>query len=138
MNNFFKYTLIIFLICITIGIFYIMGYCIVGEFVKKPNVILRQNSEYLWVKKYTMYNEDSCIYKYHQPIIYEGVVTRRSVIFTGIPGKGGHRVYITDIKYNGNEKYRKSEVHYYNNHKEGDKVKVKVSFYPYEEVEILN
>ena len=70
MNKFFRYTLITLLICVTIGVFYTMGYCIAGEIVKKPNVIVKQNSEYLWVKKYTMYNEDSCVYKYHQPILH--------------------------------------------------------------------
>ena len=137
MNKFFRYTLITLLICVTIGVFYTMGYCIAGEIAKKPNVIVKQNSEYLWIKKYTMYNEDSCVYKYHQPIIYEGVVTRRSSRFQGVPGKGGHRVYRTYIKYNGNEEYTKRGYSYYANHKEGDKVNVKVTFYPWYQVNLI-
>jgi hypothetical protein len=138
MNKFLRYTLITILICGVIGVFYTMGYCITGEIVRNPNVIVKQNSEYLWVKKYTMYNEDSCIYKYHQPIIYEGVVTYRSSHFQGIPGKGGHIVYKTYIKYNGNEEYREFGYQYYNKHKEGDKVNVKVTFYPWYQVDLLN
>ena len=138
MNKFFRYTLIIFLICVTIGVFYTMGYCIVGEIVRKPNVILKQDSEYLWVREYTMYNEDSCVYKYHQPIIYEGVVIRRSSRLQGVPGKGGHKVYRTHIQYNGDEEYTEMGFTYYVQHKEGTKVNVKVTFYPYEIVEILN
>lgn len=138
MNKFFKYTLIILLICVTIGIFYTIGYYIVGEIVKKPNVILKQDSEYLWVKEYTMYNEDSCVYKYHQPIIYEGVVVRRYSNFQGVPGKGGHRVYRTYIQYNEDKEYTKTGFTYYNHHKEGTKVMVKVTFYPWKNVEILN
>lgn len=137
MNKFFRYTLITLLICVTIGIFYTMGYCITGEITRKPNVIVKQNSEYLWVKKYTMYNEDSCVYKYHQPIIYKGVVTCRYSHFQGVPGKGGHRVYKTRIKYNGNEEYTKRGYSYYTNHKEGDKVNVKVTFYPWYQVNLI-
>ena len=138
MNKFFRYTLVILLICSTIGIFYALGYYITGEIVRHRNVIIKENSEYLWVKEYSIYNEDSCVYKYHQPIIYEGVVTRRSSRFQGVPGKGGHRVYRTHIKYNGDEEYTERGFRYYNQHKEGTKVMVKVTFYPYERVETLN
>ena len=138
MNKFFRYILIILLICAVICIFYTIGYCIVGEIVRKPNVILKQDSEYLWIKEYTMYNKDSCIYKYHQPIIYEGVVTYRSSKFQGIPGKGGHRVYRTHIQYNGDKEHTETGLSYYNSHKENDKIKINISFYPFYKLEVLN
>ena len=137
MNKFLKYILITLLVCCTICLFYIMGYCVTGEIVRKPNVILKQNSEYLWVKKYTMYNEDSCIYKYHQPIIYEGVVTHRSSNFQGIPGKGGHKVYRTYIKYNSDKEYIERGFQYYNTHPEGTNVKIKETYYPWYQADLL-
>lgn len=138
MNKFLGYLGISLLICGSIVVLCGLGYVIVGEIERNPNAIIKQDSEYIWVKTYSMYNEDSCVYKYHQPIIYEGEVIDRRHHIQGVPGKGRHRVYRTYIKYNGDKEYRKSGVHYYNNHKKGDKVKVKVSFYPWEEIEVLN
>ena len=138
MNRFFRYITITFLFCGVIGIFYWMGYYITGEIIRKPNIIVKQDSEYLWVKEYTIYNEDSCIHKYHQPIIYEGVVTYRTSYWVGVAGKGGHMVYETHIKYNGNENHIEPYFSYYCNHKEGTKVNVKVTFYPWSKVEVLN
>ncbi len=135
MKNFFYCTFIILLISV---VFYVMGYFVVGEIMRHPNVIIKENSEYLWVKEYTIYNEDSCVHKYHQPIIYEGVVMRRSSRFQGVQRKGGHRVYRTHIKYNGDKEYIETGFRYYNQHEEGTKVKVKVTFYPWKKVETLN
>ena len=135
MKKFFSYS---FLILLFGTLFYCLGYLIIGEIKRSPNVIIKQDSEYMWVKEYSLYNEDSCVYKYHQPIIYEGIVVDCRSNFQGVPGKGGHRVYRTDIRYNGNAEYTVTGWSYYNSHKEGDKVKVKVSFYPWEKVEVLN
>ena len=56
-------------------------YYLVGDIKRNPNVIIKQDSEYLWVKTYSLYNKDSCIYKYHQPIIYEDEVINRRIYF---------------------------------------------------------
>lgn len=135
MKKFFGYSFLILLFGI---LFYCLGYLIVGEIKRSPNVIIKQDSEYMWVKEYSLYNEDSCVYKYHQPIIYEGIVVDRRSHFQGVPGKGGHRVYRTDICYNENVEHTETGWSYYDSHKEGDKVKVKVSFYPWEKIEVLN
>jgi len=135
MKNFLRYSSLTLLFGI---LFCCLGYLIVGEIKRSPNVIIKQNSEYLWVKKYSLYNEDSCVYKYHQPIIYEGIVVDRRSYFTGVPRKGGHQVYRTDIRYNKNEEYTENGWSYYNSHKEGDKVKVKITFYPWGKIEVLN
>ena len=134
MKNFFTY---LFLISLCL-ILYCLGYLAVGIIERNPNVIVMQDSEYLWMKTYSLYNEDSCIYKYHQPIIYEGEVIKRKNNFVGIPGKGGYRVYKTYIRYNKNEEHIEKRRSYYNTHKEGDKVKIKVSFYPSYKLEVLN
>lgn len=138
MNKFLGYLGISVFICIIIGILYVLGYIIVGQIERKPNVIIKQDSEYLWVKKYSLYNEDSCIYKYHQPIVYEGEVVNRRRNFVGVPGKGGHTAYRTDIRYNKNEEHTEIGWSYYDSHKEGDKVHVKVTFYPFYKIDILN
>lgn len=135
MKNFLRYSSLTLLFSI---LFCCLGYLIVGEIKRSPNVIIKQNLEYLWVKKYSLYNKDSCVYKYHQPIIYEGIVVNRRRNFVGRPGKGGHTVYRTDIHYNRNEEHTETGWSYYNSHKEGDKVKVKVSFYPFHKLDILN
>ena len=134
MKNFFT---CLFLITLC-AILYCLGYLAVGIIERNPNVIVKQDSEYLWVKAYSLYNEDSCIYKYHQPIVYEGEVIKRKSNFVGVPGKGGYRVYKTYIRYNKNEEHIKKHRSYYNTHKEGDKVKIKVSFYPSYKLEVLN
>ena len=113
-------------------------YILIGHIKRNPDVIIKEDSEYLWVKTYSLYNKDSCIYKYHQPIIYEGEVINRRIYFAGVHGKGGHWVHSTDIRYNGNKEYTEMSWSYYDTHKEGDKVKIKVSFYPYYEIEVLN
>ena len=134
MKNFFTY---LFLISLCL-ILYCLGYLAVGIIERNPNVIVKQDLEYLWVKTYSLYNEDSCIYKYHQPIVYEGEVIKRKSNFVGVPGKGGYRVYKTYIRYNKNEKHIEKRRSYYDTHKEGDKVKIKVSFYPSYKLEVLN
>lgn len=135
MKNFLRYSSLTLLFGI---LFCCLGYLMVGEIKRSPNVIIKQNLEYLWVKKYSLYNKDSCVYKYHQPIIYEGIVVNRRRNFDGCPRKGGHTVYKTDIHYNGNEEHTETGWSYYNSHKEGDKVKVKVTFYPFHKLDILN
>ena len=134
MKNFFTY---LFLISLCL-ILYCLGYLAVGIIERNSNVIVKQDLEYLWVKTYSLYNEDSCIYKYHQPIVYEGEVIKRKSNFVGVPGKGGYRVYKTYIRYNKNEEHIEKRRSYYNTHKEGDKVKIKVSFYPSYKLEVLN
>ena len=133
-----KFFIYLFITLLFGGMLYYLGYLIVGEIERKSNIIIKQDSEYLWVKKYSLYNEDSCVYKYHQPIVYEGEVVNRRSNFVGVPGKGGHRVYRTDIRYNENEEYTETGWSYYDSHKEGDKVKVKETFYPFNKIEVLN
>ena len=134
MKNFFT---CLFLISLC-AILYYLGYLAVGIIERNPNVIVKQDSEYLWVMTYSLYNKDSCVYKYHQPIIYEGEVINRRIYFAGVPGKCGHWAHSTDIRYNGNEEYAEMGWSYYDTHKEGDKVKIKVSFYPSYKLEVLN
>lgn len=113
-------------------------YVLIGGFVRKRSVLVKETPEYVYYKQYGIYNKDSCVYKYHKPIIYDGKVVRRRRNFVGLVGKGGHYVYRTHIMYNNTEEYIELGFSYYDKHKEGDDVKVKVTFYPYEKVETLN
>ena len=123
-----------------IGLFVVGGllYILIGGIVRKRSVLVKETTEYVYYKQYSIYNKDSGVYKYHKPIIYDGKVVRRRRNFVGIPGKGGHYVYRTHIRYNNTEEYIESGFSYYHEHKEGDDVKVKVTFYPYKEVKTLN
>lgn len=138
MNKFLNYLCITILISMLIAMICYLIYVCVGVIERNPSKIIKQDSEWIWVRKYSLYNEDSCIYKYHQPIIHEGEVVNLRTNFAGVPGKGGHVVYRTDIQYNENEEYTETGWSYYNSHKEGDKVKLKETFYPSYNIEVLN
>lgn len=116
-----------------------MLYLIVGAVVTKKNTLLRQDSEYLYYKEYTLYNKDSCVYKYHKPITYEGIISdkRKSGGFVGVPGKGGHYVhhYKTEVLYNNKTYLDRTSSTFYRFNK-GEKVTVTETFYPRFEVEI--
>ena len=116
----------------------IIIYLLIGIIQANPDVLVKEDAEYLYYKEYEIYNRDSCIYKYHKPIIYDGEIVNKRSYIHGIPGKGGHWVYRTYIKYDGNKEYTEIGYSYYNSHKKGDKVHVKVTFYPSHKIDILD
>lgn len=128
-----KIAAVIFFILIAIIIFLFFGIVF-----RSKAKIIKETPEYIYVKEYKIYDYDSAIYKYHQPIEYEGVVVdkRRHSGFVGVPGKGGHAVvnHYTTIKYNGKEE-ELSGRDYYDTFDKGDKVKVIEKFWPWYEVE---
>lgn len=113
-------------------------YYTIGVIERTPDTLVKEDAEYLYYKEYEIYNRDSCIYKYHKPIIYDGEIVNRHSSFIGVPGKGGHRVYRTYIKYNGDKEHIESGYSFYSNHKIGDKVKITIIFYPYERIYSIN
>ena len=46
---------------------------LIGFIIKKQDVLVKETDEYLYYKEYKIYNLDSCVYKYHKPIIYDGI-----------------------------------------------------------------
>ena len=123
----------------TVSIFLV--WWVYGFIVAKKNVIVKSTSDYLYVKEYSWYNKDSTIYKYPATKTYQGVIRnkRRSSNFVGVPGKGGHyqTSYRTTVSYN-NEHHTFTGSSMYYNYKEGDKVKVRVTHYPYYSIDIVN
>ena len=119
----------------------LFGWLVYGGIITKDDVIVKKTSDYLYVKKYSLYNKDSTIYKYPATKIYQGVISnkRRSSNFVGVPGKGGHYKtnYRTTVSYN-NEQHTFTGYSVYNKYKEGDKVKIKVKRYPYYSIDIVN
>ena len=113
-------------------------YLIIGIIKQPSDVLIKETDEYLYYKEYSLYGEDSIINRYHKPIIYDGVVIDKSKNFVGLAGKGGHYVWYTDIKYNTNQEYREDGSYFYNRHEIGDIVKIRVSFYPYKTIELLD
>lgn len=119
----------------------LFGFLIYGGIITKEDVIVKRTSDYLYVKKYSLYNKDSTVYKYPATKIYQGVIIkkRRYSNFVGVPGKGGHHRtnYKTIVSYN-NEQHTFTSSSVYYRYKEGDKVKVKVKRYPYYSIDIIN
>ena len=113
---------------------------IIGAIVQKKDVLVKETSDYLYYKEYTIYNLDSTIYKYHKSITYNGIITKKykSSRFVGVPGKGGHRVtdYHLVISYN-NKGYEESNSTVYNRFQLNENVKVVETFYPEFRVEII-
>ena len=112
-----------------------------GFIVAKKDVIMKRTSDYIYVKEYSWYNKDSTVYKYPATKVYQGVIKnkRRSSNFVGVPGKGGHYQtnYRTTVSYN-NEQHTFTGSWIYHEYKEGDKVRVKVTHYPYYSIDIIN
>ena len=72
--------------------------------------IVKENTEYEWIKKYTWFNRDSNIYKVHKPITFKGKVT--------------------SSEYSGNNKYS-GKIKSYNEIKKGDNINVTEYYHPY-------
>ena len=119
----------------------LFGWLIYGGIITKEDVIVKRTSDYLYVKEYSFYNKDSTVYKYPATKIYQGVIQnkRRSSNFVGVPGKGGHfqTNYRTTVSYN-NEHHTFTGSSMYHRYKEGDKVKVRVTHYPYYSIDLVN
>ena len=119
----------------------LFGWLIYGGIITKEDVIVKRTSDYLYVKEYSWYNKDSTVYKYPATKIYQGVIRNkhRSSNFVGVPGKGGHFVtnYRTTVSYN-NEHHTFTGSGIYCRYKKGDKVKVRVTHYPYYSIDIVN
>ena len=119
----------------------LFGWLIYGGIITKEDVIVKRTSDYLYVKEYSWYNKDSTVYKYPATKIYQGVIQNkhRSSNFVGVPGKGGHFVtnYRTTVSYN-NEHHTFTGSSIYCRYKKGDKVKVRVTHYPYYSIDIVN
>ena len=119
----------------------LFGWLIYGGIITKEDVIVKRTSDYVYVKKYSFYNRDSTVYRYPATKTYQGVIKnkRRSSNFVGVLGKGGHYQtnYRTTVSYN-NEHHTFTGSSVYNKYKEGDKVKVRVTHYPYYSIDIVN
>ena len=116
----------------------VIMYYIIGIIERTPDTLVKEDTEYLYYKEYKIYNRDSCIYKYHKPIIYDGEIVDKRSHIQGIPGKGGHWVYRTYIKYDGDKEYVENGMYFYSNHEIGDKVKITIVFYPYERINSID
>lgn len=112
-------------------------YLIIGRTNQPADVLVEETDEYLYYKEYSLYGKDSIIYRYHKPIVYDGIVIDKSKHFVGMVGKGGHWAWHTDIRYNNDQEYRENGSYFYNKHEIGDTVKIRVSFYPRNTIELL-
>lgn len=99
----------------------------------------KKPSDSLCVKEYSCYTEDSD--EYPTTKIYQGIITNKHISnsFVGIIGRGGHiqTRYRTTVSYN-NEQHTFTTSDIYYKYKEGNKVKIRVTYYPYYSVDIVN
>ena len=124
------------LVALASGILYLFIGCIVTN----NSEIIEQNSEYIIVREYKLYNNGSTINKYPADKIYDGVVIdkEKHSRYVGVPGKGGHpqtRKYVT-VQFNGRT-LRIESSSLYNKYNEGDSVKVKEVWYPRRDIIVL-
>ena len=129
---------------ITICISIIIIYLIIGCIIQNKDVLVKEDSEYLYYKEFTLYNRDSAVYKYHKPIYYDGVITNiyRSQHIVGLLSKGGHWNSDFDITISYDSKtyaWRKEMfgLQYHCGYNKGDKVKVVETFYPHYKIEYI-
>ena len=118
----------------------VFGYFIIGGIVSKPDIIIKQTPDSLYVKQYSIYNRDSTIRVFNAPKIYDGVVSHKHKHsrYVGVPGKGGHHKtsYHIEFSYNG-KYYQGSGSRLYNQFERGDHVKIRESWYPHHDIEII-
>lgn len=123
----------IFIIFWSILIICVFGFILSIPLYTSRNKLIKEDKEYLYYKEYKIWNLDSCIYKYHKPITYDGIVIKKetSSHFVGLVGKGGHWVYnhYTTVSYS-NKKYTFSDGSIYNKYNKNDKVIIIEKFYP--------
>ncbi len=103
------------------------------------DVLVKEDTEYLYYKEYSWWGLDSCIYKYHKPIIYTGKVIDKYTRghFVGVPGKGGHHARKYHVVFNFDNRTVDEErgISFYDNFNEGDNVEVTEKFYPRHNIE---
>ena len=119
---------ILMAIIIVVGI----AICIASVVMYKPDEVIRETADEIYVKHYNMFGTSSKVITYSQPKIHDGVVTHKERVrhFHGVPGKGGHwqtRYNIT-IEFNGTT-VRYNSRHLYDKYEKGSQVKVKESWY---------
>ena len=115
----------------------VLGVCFTGIITKHKDVLIKEDTEYLYYKEYEWFNLDSTIYKYHKPIKYEGIVInkRKGSHVVGVVGKGGHIVtdhYIT-FKFGNNIK-EENNISLYDKFGLNEHMTVIEKFYPYYEI----
>jgi hypothetical protein len=120
------YTLVLSVMVVGIAI------CIAAFVMHKPDEVVRETSDSIYVKHYSMFGTSSEVIEYSQPKIHDGVVTHkeRTRHFRGVVGKGGHWVtrYNITIEFNGKTiKYNDQQL--YEKYEKGSMVKVKESWY---------
>ena len=102
------------------------------------DVLVKEDTEYLYYKEYSWWGLDSCVYKYHKPIIYKGKVIDKYTRshFAGVPGKGGHYVknYHVVFKFDNRTEDEDRGSSFYDSFNKGDNVEVTEKFYPRHEL----
>ena len=99
------------------------------------DLLVKEDTEYLYYKEYSWWGLDSCVYKYHKPIIHKGKVIDKYTRshFTGVPGKGGHCVTNHHVVFNFDNRTKDEDKgsSFYDYFNKGDNVEVTEKFYPH-------
>jgi hypothetical protein len=125
-----KYQFINLLLIVSIIVGIAIG--IAASVMHKPDEVVRETADKIYIKHYNMFGTSSEIIEYRQPKIHDGIVTHKEMArhFHGIVGKGGHWVtrYNITIEYNG-KTIRYNNHQLYEKYEKGSMVKVKESWY---------
>lgn len=122
------------ILCMLMAIVIVVGiaFGITALIMHKPDEVVRETADSIYVKHYSMFGTSSEIIEYSQPKIHDGVVTHkeRTRHFRGVAGKGGHWVtrYNITIEFNG-KTIRYNDRYLYEKYEKGSLVKVKESWY---------
>ena len=112
-------------------IFCIAAFFICGNIFKPNDIIIKETDDYIYVKEYTMYGNDSAIYKYHKQIVYIAKVKDK---YKKIAVRHGFFDVLDDFKviYEINGKIKEINNKYiFENVNIGDEIIFIERFYPY-------
>lgn len=118
-----------------IGIPLFIIYVGIGTLTSTSDKIVKQDKEWIYVMEHSLYDRDSTIVRYHQPITYDGVILKHGSKMIGVPGKGGMMHQYVIIEYDNGKKLE-TQNDYFHRLDNGTKIKVTHHFYKYDYVEI--
>ena len=109
-----------------------IAFSIAAIVMHKPDEIVRETADKIYVKHYNMFGTSSKVITYPQPQIHDGVVTHKEIVrhFHGVPGKGGHFETHYNITIESNGKTIRYDNRYlFEKYEKGSMLKVKESWY---------
>ena len=110
----------------------ILSFLILGLICKTPNKIIKRDTNFIYVKEYSLYNRDSTVVRYNADKLHSGTVINKR------RGRSGrHTYYAIKVRYSGREKEFRTNYAKYKSVEKGSKITVKEAWYPYYSIKLL-